>query len=292
MKSAFGEPVMTDEYLKNYGAFLLHCGATAFGVPSVNDSHPLHGELPNAKYQEAFLNAGGDERGPFVEISGRHEYKVAFNHHYAASPKIVIYENSALLDVSMAIKNLRNTPMDLMYLAHINFRPADFAELVYTAPYDLEHVRVNVNVPKHIKTGVPIEDFIDFLKRLKENPSLHHIMDPAALFDPEAVMTIDYDSDEEGLAHSLQVHPDGTADYVAHIPNQLNQSLRWIARTPNEDALGLVLPANSGNGGYLAEKAAGNVKSLAAGEEAKFDLRMGLLNAAEADDMLRKVKNI
>jgi hypothetical protein len=48
MTSMFPEPRPTQVFLETFGAFLLHCGATAMGGPSAQDSHPLHGELPNA----------------------------------------------------------------------------------------------------------------------------------------------------------------------------------------------------------------------------------------------------
>jgi hypothetical protein len=38
---------------------------------------------------------------------------------------------------------------------------------------------------------------------------------------------IDYLADEEGWAHSLQVHPDGSADYVRHRPTELDKSMRY-----------------------------------------------------------------
>src|SRR6266404_4844392 len=44
MRSMFDEPVATEDYLKTYGAFLIHCGATAMGGPGPTDKHPLHGE--------------------------------------------------------------------------------------------------------------------------------------------------------------------------------------------------------------------------------------------------------
>src|SRR5512143_1538732 len=55
MKSMFDVPHPTRTYLENYGGFLLHCGATAMGVPTAQDNHPLHGELPNAPYEQAWL---------------------------------------------------------------------------------------------------------------------------------------------------------------------------------------------------------------------------------------------
>ncbi len=46
-------------------------------------------------------------------------------------------------------------------------------------------------------------------------------------------------TDADGDAHSMQIHPDGYADYVSHRPEELEHGLRWISRTEDEDALGL-----------------------------------------------------
>jgi hypothetical protein len=68
MKSMFSQPRPTRQYLDTYGGFLLHCGATAMGVPTKDDSHPLHGELPNAPFQHAYLAVGEDERGLYLGL--------------------------------------------------------------------------------------------------------------------------------------------------------------------------------------------------------------------------------
>src|SRR5687768_11828185 len=60
MRSIFSEPQPTQDYLANYGAFFIHCGATAMGNPGPADQHPLHGELPNARYETAQLVVGAD----------------------------------------------------------------------------------------------------------------------------------------------------------------------------------------------------------------------------------------
>ena len=54
MRSMFDQPQATRNYLETYGGFLIHCGFTAMGVPTKEDSHPLHGELPNAPYRQAY----------------------------------------------------------------------------------------------------------------------------------------------------------------------------------------------------------------------------------------------
>ena len=78
---------------------------------------------------------------------------------------------------------------------------------------------------------------------------------------------IDYLADDEGWAHSMQVHPDGSADFIRHRPEQLDKGVRWIYRSPDQDALGIILPATAEPEGYTAEKAKGNVKVLACGRD-------------------------
>jgi len=292
MKTAVSEPVRTYDYLTTYGGFLLHCGATAMGVPSNDDNHPLHGELPNAQYQEAYIITGEDGSGVYIIIGGRYRHNIAFNHNYIAEPAIKIRSDSTLLDIEMKITNNKKTEMDLMFMEHINFRPVENSVLCYSADYNLESVKVNVNIPKHIKTAASIEIFIDYLEKLRKNPELHHIINAEAMFDPEVVMNIVYKADETGYAHSMQIHPDGYADYVCHNIMQFDQALRWISRCPDQEAMGLVLPANSGNGGYIAEKKAGNVKSLAAGKTAVFNVKVGLLTPNETVKMENRIENI
>ena len=40
MKSMFNEPRPTTDFLQTCGAFLIHCGATAMGVPGEQNTHP------------------------------------------------------------------------------------------------------------------------------------------------------------------------------------------------------------------------------------------------------------
>ena len=44
MKSMFDEPNLLRQYLETYGGFLLHCGATAMGALSAEDTHLQHGD--------------------------------------------------------------------------------------------------------------------------------------------------------------------------------------------------------------------------------------------------------
>src|SRR5262245_52073865 len=150
MRSMFAEPNATTDYLRTYGAFFIHCGATAMGGPGPTDKHPLHGELPNAPYQRARLLVGSDERGPFMALTGAYRHTVAFSHNYEAEPRVTLNAGSSRIRVDLGIRNLKHAPMELMYLAHVNFRPIDKATLVDTALRGPRHVRVRADLPPQL----------------------------------------------------------------------------------------------------------------------------------------------
>jgi hypothetical protein len=286
MKSMFAEPCPTREYLHTYGGFLLHCGATAMGVPTKEDTHPLHGELPNAPYQHAHVVVGQDERGSYIGLGGQYTYTVAFSHNYVAEPLVKLYAGSSLFRLTLGITNLKRSEMELMYLAHVNFRPVDDGRLVYSALCTPQHVRVRTSIPSHIR---PRPGYVEFIEELARHPEQHNLLAPGLIFDPEVVFFIDYVADEEGWAHSMQVHPDGSADYIRHRPAQLDKGVRWISRTADQDALGLVLPATAEPEGYLAEQAKGNIKVLPPQGVFRCEIEMGVLAPPEARRMEEKI---
>lgn len=177
--------------------------------------------------------------------------------------------------------------MEFMYLAHINFRPVDNGRLVYSAPATPEHVRVRRSIPSHVR---PKEGYAEFLEELAEHPEKHHILEPGLPFDPEVVFIIDYLADAEGWAHTVQVHPDGTADWMRHRPEQLPFGVRWISRTPDGDALGMTDPATAEPEGYTAERAKGNIKTLAPGDVWEMSVEMGVLDTTETREMERHIR--
>ena len=77
----------------------------------------------------------------------------------------------------------------------------------------------------------------------------------------------------------MQVHPDGAADFVRHRPAELPKGVRWMTRTGDQDAIGIVLPATAEPDGYTAEKAKGNVLILAPGAEWRCTMEFGVLDA-------------
>lgn len=281
MRSMFDMPRETRIYLENYGAFLIHCGITGLGAPGPHDSHALHGELPNAPFQKAWLEIDPNRMG--VKVAGSYQHTVAFSTNYIATVETVLSSGSAVVDVSVLVDNLKQTPMDLMYLGHANFRPVDHGELCYSAAYTPEAVRVRRSIPSHVspKPGYP-----EFLEELAADPTGHHVLRPGLSFDPEVVFEIDMNTDADGFAHTIQKHPDGTADYVRCRPDQVPLCTRWICRTADQDGLGIAFPATSGVEGYTAEKAKSRVERLEGGESWRVDMRLGMLTADEADSVI------
>jgi hypothetical protein len=289
MKSMFDHPRQTLSYLETYGGFFLHYGVTAMGVPSGPDSHPLHGELPNAPYQTAFIEIGADQNGDFISLSGTYQHTVAFRFNYIARPAVKLYAGSSLCHITLQVENLKNTEMELMYLAHINFRPIPYGRLLYSAVCSPQTVRVRQSIPSHIS---PKPGYKEFLEELAENPERHHFLEPGLMFDPEVVFMIEYSTDADGWAHSMQLLPDGSADYVAHQPAELDHGIRWICRTPDQEALGLVLPATAEPEGYSVEKAKGNIKVLQPHDVFSCKMIVGSLDSYEALKIKAKINQI
>jgi len=269
MKSMFDEPSASDDFGAGYGCFMLHCGMTAMGNPAPDDTHPQHGELPSAAYDSAYINVGVN----YIECGGLLDYKRAFETHYTASPKIKLYENESVLNISMTIENKRSDPMEYLYLCHVNFRPLEGAKLSYNA--DL--VKIHKDIPENLPPE-KANELKNYMEALSENPTLQNIIDgKTQSYEPEIVFTYDYKPDEKGWGQCLQALPDGNTDYVACRLKELPIGIRWIARTDHEDAMGMLLPATAEHLGYNYCKKTGQIKYLAANESITFMVKAGVL---------------
>lgn len=278
MKSMFDQPYPTRDFLATYGGFLLHCGATAMGAPGPEDSHPLHGELHNAPYQSACLVFGTDEKGEYLGLTGSYRHTIAFNYNYLAEPLVKLYAESSIFHVSMTIRNMKKSPMPFMFLEHVNFRPVDNGRLVQSVIIDAENMRVRANIPSFMEVAPGYREFVQLLQK---QPQKHLVFDPDLVYDPEMVLFMNYLADENGWAHTMQIHPDGSADLLRHRPEQLDHGVRWICRTADQDALGME-PCTAEVEGFNAEKAKGNVRTLLGGETFISELEVGILSPDES----------
>ena len=289
MKSIYDEPLKcTYSYGESYGCFLMHCGLTAMGNPTAEDTHIPHGELPIAEYAESYVLTGEDEKGKYISVSGVYRHKRAFEHNYEFMPECRLYEDASTIDMIITFKNNKDLPLEYFYLCHINYRPVEQARLLYTAKH--ENIKAHHEVPE----GYPAEaakKTNDYLDRLDQDASIMDVIDKETQsYAPEIVFTCKYDADENGDAHTMQLLPDGYSCYVKHRPEELPFGVRWISRTEDEDALGMVLPATAEHMGYLYCKKKGYEKYLATGESVTYHITTGILSPEETKGMEEKIR--
>jgi hypothetical protein len=277
MRSMIRQPAPTQDFLQTFGGFMQHCGATGMGSPGPDDDHPLHGELPNAPYSRAFLLAGEDAQGPFLALGGEYEYARAFGYHYLAKPLARLHAGATRMQISMEITNLGGRAMPLMVLFHINYRPVDGARLVYSTAYDPAHLRVRTSLPGHVRAQ---PGYAAFIELLREQPEKYLILAPGQIYDPEVVFFVYYFADTDGWAFALQVHPDGSSDLVRHHPSQLPHGIRWICRTPDQDALGFEAGTAEVEG-RAREAQKGNLRWLQPGSRFACDWEAGVCDPGE-----------
>ena len=214
MITGIKEPREADHFLKTYGGFMYHCGIRSIGSP--DSEHPQHGELPNCRYDEAWLESGCDEKGSWMEVGGKVDYQIAFTYGYSFSPRCRLYEGKAVAEIGVTLRNLRLQPMEYAYLCHINFRPFDGALLQYTVPRDPEHVTVHRVIPDSL-TDEQKKALAGYMDKLEKDPSvMDKVGDEGQCYLPEICFTMRYLTDEDGFGYTLQRLPDGEACYVRH----------------------------------------------------------------------------
>lgn len=290
MMTGIREPRMTDSFLKTYGGFLYHCGLRSIGAPDAD--HPQHGELPNCRYDSAWLESGVDENGAWMEIGGKVDYQIAFTYGYAFSPRCRLYESAASAETCVTIENLRRQPMEYAYLCHINFRPFDGAVIRDTAPRDADHVKVHRVIPDSLPEDQK-KALSEYMDRLNLDPSaMDHVGDEGQCYMPEICFTLRYLTDDGGYGYTLQCLPDGSACYVKHPAAILPYGIRWISRTGNEDSMGMILPATAEHLGYRYAKENGQMRTLPPEGKISFSVGFGFLSEDEAAPVKEKIGGI
>ena len=175
-----------------------------------------------------------------------------------------------------------------MYLFHMNFRPIMGSKLYYTAGCEADKIKL-IDLGQNAQAS---EEFLRLFEELRENPCIQNILSENLPFEVPLVMEINYQTDRDGWAHSIQLRPDGYADYIKHKPAQFGKTMRWIDKSMEEEGLGLALPSTGGVEGYTAEKEKGNIKTIAGHSSITFEVEAGLLNPKEAEKMKKKIEKI
>lgn len=291
MKSGFDMPRPARTIAETYGCFAFHSGLLRNGVPGSEDDHAAHGEFPCADMQSASLDIGEDEDGPFLKVSSYRDYVMAFGAHYDASPSVTLRAGDAtLFDIGMEVQNRSGKPMELMYMAHVNFAFAEGARIVQPAPFAPERTAVRRAVPAHV---TPDPDYLALIDDLAKDPSRMERLDEPARYDPEQVFYVrGLGTDAAGDTHLMLRRREGDGFAMSYAPKDFPHTVRWIFHDPDQQVAAFALPSTCESEGYAAEKRKGNVRMLAPGETATFKVRTGYLDAAAAAEQDKLISNL
>ncbi|KWF30534.1 aldose 1-epimerase family protein [Burkholderia pseudomultivorans] len=278
MKHMFRQPKRAASIIDTYGCFMFHSGLLRNGCPGPDDTHALHGEMPCAPMDRASLMVGEDAHGAMVEVTGEYEYVQGFGSHYVARPSVRLAARDAQMTIAMDVTNLGGTPMDLMYMAHLNYAYVPGGRFVQALPRG--GLRLRDSVPAHVK---PTAAWRDYTATLAREPERLDTLDAPALYEPEIVFFMNgAQADANGFAHFLLAHPDGGAFHTAYRPEQFPHATRWILHNADQQVAAFALPSTCEPEGYLAERRKGHVAALAPGATRRFEVVTGYLDADEA----------
>lgn len=280
MKSMYDEPKDFQRcFDESYGCFLMHCGLTAMGNPTPQDTHPGHAELPVARYQEAYLEFGTDKAGEYVAVGGSYRHDLCFSYNYLFSPRVVLRKGAAKLEIEATATNLKDLPLEYYYLCHVNHRPVDGSKIV-ESPLAKKPI-VNHEVPAGYYK--PWADATNkWLAALDCDYRLQSVVGAKGeSYRPEIVNCYFHKPDKTGWATVRQVYPKRIGKvggvFVRYRPGELPYATRWIARTNDEDALGMCLPATAEHKGRLYCQAHRQQRYLKPGKSVTFHIETGIV---------------
>ena len=249
------EPSYGKNFLENYGAFMIHCGFTGMGNPKPEDQHLHHGELPVSHFDQAWIEFSDNKDFP-IALCGQFNWKVPYKGAYRFSPKVYLAQDGLSTKVEVTAENCAQTPLEYMYLAHINFDFEGAKTIDYLSyPVKADSVRI-IGGGKYSKEP-------EKLLSLNEN----------CIFDPEEVAVLAHQ--ERGKFVSKLFRENGTTHWVSQNRDTLDHTVMWMTHNPDRGACGFALPSTAGPEGKGIETTYNNIKTLKPHEKVIFEYGFG-----------------
>jgi hypothetical protein len=288
MQSMFDAPRPAKSIVETYGCLAYHAGLLRNGVPSAQDAHALHGEMPCAPMTSAGLACGRDADGPWIAVTGTYEYAMGFGAHYRATPRVVLRPDATSFDTIMQADNLSAAPMDLMYLCHVNIAVAEGGRIVQPVAFTPQNVVTRTAIPAHV---VPTDDYRALLGELAADPRRMEVLSEPHRYAPEQVFYIkNLRSGPDGLVHFMMLRPEGDGFTIAYDPLAMPHTIRWVLSNSDQRVAAFAMPATCEPEGYLAEKRKGNVRSLEGRGSVSFTTRLGYADRDHAAEQARTIE--
>ncbi|MGR3806553.1 aldose 1-epimerase family protein [Pasteurella testudinis] len=267
MKNMFSEPKLGNEIIDTYGCFCFHSGLIRNGCPAPEDTHPLHGEMPCAPMDKAWLELDNDR----VAICSEYEYVKGFGDHYLAQPKVILTANSSLFDIQMQVTNLASVEMPLQYMCHMNYCYEHGATFSQNIPQSA--ITLRESIPAHVK---PTAEWSEFNEKIKRGDYVLNRLDNDQMYNPEIVFFMDnLQQYQQDLEYRMQ-SPNGHTYTTRFSSAQFNYATRWILYNADQQVGAFVLPATCRPEGYLAAQRNGTLIMLSPHESRCFSVTTGI----------------
>lgn len=267
MTNMFSEPKYGQDITDTYGCFAFHSGLLSNGCPSAEDTHIMHGEMSCAKMNKAWLEIDGDT----ISICGLREYVKGFGDHYLAKPSVTLTANKSIFDINMEVTNVASVPMPLQYMCHINYAYIDNATFEQNIP--TKALKLRQTIPAHVK---PTEQWLNYTKKLSDNPGNLVKLNEPQFYDPEIVFFIDNISKYTDKAEFFMSSPNGTRFVTRFSTDQFNYGTRWILYNGDQQVAAFILPSTCRPEGFLAARKSGSLIMIPAGETKAFKVSTGI----------------
>lgn len=268
MESMFTQPKPASQVIATYGCFAFHSGLLANGCPGPQDTHQLHGEIPCAIMDDAWLELTGDA----LTIFGSYEYVMGFGHHYLAVPSVTMHKASSLFDIQMSVTNLASTPMPLQYMCHINYAYIPGAIFEQNIPDDAWELRESI--PAHI---TPTPSWMEFNQMILSGEKAFNILNNPEHYDPEIVFFADRINQYTDSPEFTMTTPDGIVFMTKFNSAEMNYAARWVLYNSDQKVGSFVLPATCRPEGFIAAKNNGSLLYLKPQDTKKFKVTTGIL---------------
>ncbi|MCW6506869.1 DUF4432 family protein [Lichenifustis flavocetrariae] len=288
MQSMFDQPRQATGIVETYGCLAYHAGLLRNGVPTAEDTHPLHGEMSCMPMDKAGLACGEDSLGAYIAITGLRDYAMGFGAHYRATPHVILREDATAFTVVMEAENLSAASMDLMYLCHANFAFVEGGRIVQPVPFDTAHVVTRTAIPAHVR---PNDDYRTLLADLAEHPARMERFTEPARYDPEQVFYIKgLRGGPDGLVRFMLQRPQGDGFTVAYDPRSMPHAIRWVLANSDQRTCAFAMPGTCEPEGYAAERRKGHVRSLPGGARVAFSTELGYVDTEAAVKLARLIE--
>ncbi|MBS5865645.1 MAG: hypothetical protein KIC37_04745 [Coriobacteriaceae bacterium] len=291
-KSMFEEPLATTKFGDNYGGFLYHCGLNNINGPEAGEAdYPMHDVLPFAVFDDVYIGIGTDEAGKYLSVGGSYVFRNSQELHWAYNPELKLYESSTMVEMSARIENRRRSPLEYLWLCHMNWLGCDGSRFVYSCPTDSEHIQVSA--PDEGDGSPRAQKIFEYGKKLVADPTLADVLDSEnQVFDPEMCINYKYEADSNGWAHALMERPDGDGFYVSWDMTYAPYALRWFCRTGDEDGVGIALPSTGTNRSSAYQRSHGHFNTLESGKSDLICWRFGKVEGTELQKVEEKIAKI